>query len=162
MKLNEVVADVKLRYATEIPSCKVFKVRQLARQIIEGDSSKQYNLLWSYSVELRKASSGNTLKININCPTPKLQPRFERWYIFFDGTKNTLTKTCIPFIGLDWCNMKNKYGGILLIIIGRDHNDQYFPTAFGVVENETKDSWSWFIKLIIEDIGESRQCFISD
>lgn len=76
--------------------------------------------------------------------------------------KRAFTQTCRPFIGLDRCHIKNKYGGILLIIVGKDPIDQYFPIYFGVVENETKDSWSWFIKLLLEDIGDCKQCFISD
>ncbi|KAI5406967.1 hypothetical protein KIW84_053282 [Lathyrus oleraceus] len=30
-------------------------------------------------------------------------------------------------------------------------------------ENETRDSWSWFVNLLLDDIGwDSRWCFISD
>jgi len=47
--------------------------------------------------------------------------------------------------------------------VGRDPNDQYFPLAFGVVETETKDSWSWFLQLLLEDVGQDkRYVFISD
>lgn len=47
--------------------------------------------------------------------------------------------------------------------MGRDANDQYFPLAFGVVENETKERWRWFIKLLMEDIGQERRyVFIYD
>lgn len=49
---------------------------------------------------------------------------------------------CRQFIGLNGCYLKNKYGGMSLIVVGRDHNDQYLPIAFGVVENKTKDSWN--------------------
>lgn len=50
--------------------------------------------------------------------------------------------------------MNTKYGGQLLIIVGRDPNDQYFPLAFGVVETETKDKLRWFIQLLMEDAGQ--------
>ncbi|KAI5396455.1 hypothetical protein KIW84_062608 [Lathyrus oleraceus] len=56
MKLNELVSNVRLRFATEITGCRAFKARWIARQIIEGGSSKQYSLLWSYEAELRRAS----------------------------------------------------------------------------------------------------------
>lgn len=60
--------------------------------------------------------------------------------MYFDGTKKALTQACRPFISLDGCHLKNKYDGILLIVVGRNPNDQYFPIIFGVVENETNDS----------------------
>ncbi|KAI5446061.1 hypothetical protein KIW84_014053 [Lathyrus oleraceus] len=72
MKLNEVVTNVRLRYVTKVPYCRAFKARKLAREIVEEDSSKQYNLLWSYSSELVGTSPGNTFKININSPVPNL------------------------------------------------------------------------------------------
>ncbi|KAI5430024.1 hypothetical protein KIW84_034559 [Lathyrus oleraceus] len=51
IKLNEVVVDMRLRYTTEIAGCRAFKERQLARQIVEGHSRKQFNFLWSYGAE---------------------------------------------------------------------------------------------------------------
>lgn len=52
--------------------------------------------------------------------------------------------------------------GVLLIVVRRYPNDQYLTISFGVVETDTKDSWSHFIKLLFEDIGESSWCFIYD
>ena len=42
-------------------------------------------------------------------------------------------------LGYNSYHLKIKYGGQLLIDVGRDPNDQYFPLAFGVVETETKE-----------------------
>ncbi|XP_058776719.1 uncharacterized protein LOC131651056 [Vicia villosa] len=65
--------------------------------------------------------------------------------------------SCKPFIGVDGCHLKTKYEGQLLIVIGRNPNDQYLPLAFGVVETETKDSWRWFIQLLMEDVGKDNR-----
>ena len=35
----------------------------------------------------------------------------------------------------------------------RDLNDQMLPIAFAIVEVELKDSWTWFLTLLIEDLG---------
>jgi hypothetical protein len=80
----------------------------------------------------------------------------------FDGAKRALKIACRPFIGVDGCHLKSKYGGQLLIAVGRDPNDQYLLVAFAVVETETKETWRWFLTLLLEDIGDSRWTFISD
>ena len=50
-----------------------------------------------------------------------------------------------------------------MIDVGRNAYEQYLPIAIGIVENETRDFWSWFVKLLLDDIGcDSRWCFISD
>ncbi|KAF7802871.1 uncharacterized protein G2W53_041982 [Senna tora] len=71
---------------------------------------------------------GSNIKVKVQrLPTAKDgtlgPPQFERLYICLDAS------------------------------IGRDPNDQMLPIAFAVVEAETKDSWSWFLSLLIEDIG---------
>ena len=71
-----------------------------------------------------------------------------------EGSKKGFVAECRPFIGVDGYPLKTKYSGQLLIVVGRDPNDQYFPLAFAIVETETKKSWRWFLTLLLEDIGE--------
>ena len=68
-------------------------------------------------------------------------------------------------IGLDACFLKGEYGGQLMDAVGRDENNQIYPIAYAVVEAETKDSWEWFLHLLLEDLGAfNDRCygFISD
>ena len=39
-----------------------------------------------------------------------------------------------------------------------DGNDEMYPIAFAVCKGETKDSWSWFLELLLADIGTMREC----
>ncbi|XP_050877691.1 uncharacterized protein LOC127081480 [Lathyrus oleraceus] len=132
---------------------KAWRAKLIAKKIIEGDADNQYASIWRYAEELRRVNHGNTVKINVERPSPSIQPRFGSFYFCFDGCKKGFIHGCRPFVGVDGCHLKTKYGGQLLIAVGRDANDQYFPLAFGVVENETKESWRWFIQLLMEDIG---------
>ena len=61
--------------------------------------------------------------------------------------------------------MKGKFGGHILSVIARDGNNNIFPAALGVVEQENKDFWVWFLQTFAEDIGrpdELNLVFISD
>ena len=47
----------------------------------------------------------------------------------------------------------------------KDANDNIFPVAMVVVEQENKDSWIWVLELFADDIGRSEKLqlvFISD
>jgi len=82
-----------------------------------------------------------------------------------EASKLVFKRACRPIVGLDECHLKNKYGRQVLIIIDRDPNNKYLHIAFVVVENETKDSWKWFLELLINDIGDieaNRWIFIND
>ncbi|WVZ08135.1 hypothetical protein V8G54_021481 [Vigna mungo] len=63
-----------------------------------------------------------------------------------------------PISGLDECFLKGKYGGELLTAVRRDVNKQILPIAYAVVEVENKDSWTWFLKLLIQDLGREVVC----
>lgn len=61
-------------------------------------------------------------------------------FFFFDGLKKGFTLSYRPFIGVDGCHLKTKHESTFLIAVGRDPYEQYFPLAFGVCENEIKES----------------------
>jgi len=97
-----------------------------------------------------RTNPGSTVKIKVEEVNGELI--FRRFYACLKACKDSFT-SCRPFIGLDGCFLKGKYGWELLTAIGRDGNEQILPIAYAVVEVENKDSWSWFLELLIEDIG---------
>jgi hypothetical protein len=67
--------------------------------------------------------------------------------------------------GLDACFLKGEYGGQLMAAVGKDGNNQMIPIAYAVVEAETRDSWQWFLDLLLEDLNDIQHksyAFISD
>ena len=73
------------------------------------------------------------------------------------GCKNEVLAGYRPFIGLDACHLKNKSGGQLITAVCRDPTEEYFPLAYAVVEAETKNACTWFINLLLADIGQNRR-----
>jgi hypothetical protein len=149
--------DMRRNHGVRITFGKAWRAKKRANEIIEGEAAKQYTLLWRYAAELKRVSEGNFILINTERPAPTLQPKFGTFYFCFEGLKQGFLSGCRPFIGVDGCHLKTRYGGILLIAVGRDANDQYYPLAFGVVEVENKESWRWFLTLLLEDIGTDKR-----
>jgi hypothetical protein len=163
MPVKDIMKDLRRKHSVGVSFHVAWKGKKMAKEIIEGDARKQYTLLWRYAAELHRVSLGNTLKINVERTLLTNQPRFSKFYFCFEGCKKGFLSGCRPFIGVDGCHLKTMYGGILLVAVGRDANDQYYPLAFGVVENETNDAWRWFLTLLLDDIGTDRRwVFISD
>ncbi|XP_069145097.1 uncharacterized protein [Solanum lycopersicum] len=63
---------------------------------------------------------------------------------------------CRKIIGFDGCFLKGSCKGELLVAVGRNGNQQMFPIAWAVVDTETKHSWSFFLKYLIEDLNLGR------
>ncbi|XP_058765411.1 uncharacterized protein LOC131638892 [Vicia villosa] len=92
-------------------------------------------------------------------------PVFERIYVCLEACKAAFATTCRPLIGLDACFLKGEYGGQLIGVVGKDGNNKIYPVAYAVVEAETKDSWQWFLKLLLDDLNSVQEMdygFISD
>ena len=87
--------------------------------------------------------------------TPDGLIRFRRLYICFDSLARGFLEGCRKFIGLDGCFLKTETKGQLLSAVGKDRNNQMFPIAWAVVEGENQTSWTWFIQLLMRDLGIS-------
>jgi len=153
---------MRKNHSVDITKGRAWKAKQITQKIVDGDADRQYSMVWRYAVELTRVCPGNSAKVNERLG-PTLQPRLGSFYFSFYGCKRGFKAACRPFVGVDGCHLKTKYGGQLLPAVGRDPNDQYFPLAFGVVEVESKANRKWFMELLMNDIGnDKRYVFISD
>ncbi|KAK9986881.1 hypothetical protein SO802_031832 [Lithocarpus litseifolius] len=140
IKLKDIQDAIHDKYTLNISAAKASRARDKPREYVDGVYTQQYNQLWEYCKELRRASPGSTILM-----------KAIHWF------------GCRPFIGLDACHLKNKSGGQLITAVCRDPNEEYFPLAYVVVEAETKDSWTWFINLLLADISQNKRwVFMSD
>ncbi|XP_024200609.1 uncharacterized protein LOC112203945 [Rosa chinensis] len=106
--------------------------------------------------------------MDIKCDfnNPGQLPLFKRMYICFGALKQGFKVGCRPLLGLDGCDLKSAYGGQLLSAVRVDANNTTWVVAYAQVKMESKDSWDWFLRLLVKDLeitGEGN-CFtfISD
>ncbi|XP_061349601.1 uncharacterized protein LOC133294860 [Gastrolobium bilobum] len=95
----------------------------------------------------------------------ELPPRFRRIYVSFHACKVGFIASCRPIIVLDRCFLKSHFGGHLLSAIGRDGDDGMFPIAMAIVEAENRESWTWFMFQLLNDmcgVDPTNIVFISD
>ncbi|XP_073308366.1 uncharacterized protein [Primulina huaijiensis] len=71
---------------------------------------------------------------------------------------------CQKIISVDGTHLYTKYKHKMLIDVTLDANNQVLPLAFSIVDEETSDSWKWFLenlgRLVVR--GENGVCLISD
>ncbi|XP_052625699.1 uncharacterized protein LOC128132783 [Lactuca sativa] len=78
---------------------------------------------------------------------------FSKFYVCFKGLKDGWIEGCRRVIRLDGCFLNGICRGQLLSAISRDANNHIYPIAWAVVSVESKETWKWFIDLLIEDLG---------
>ncbi|KAL0447668.1 UNVERIFIED_CONTAM: hypothetical protein Slati_1894700 [Sesamum latifolium] len=147
----------------DVSRFKVMRAKKKALEVIRGSDALQYDKLWDYCETVRKCNPGSKLilkKLENSDP-----PVFDRMYFSLWALKKGFLEGCRPIIGLDGCFLKTCYGGQLLVAVGRDGNDNMFPIAMAVVQVENRETWSWFLSEMLDDIGglgTSKWSFISD
>ncbi|GKC40235.1 mutator type transposase [Tanacetum coccineum] len=55
-------------------------------------------------------------------------------------------------LGLDRAFMKGNYPGQMITAVSVDVNNGIYPVAYGIVESESKDSWTWFLSCLEDDL----------
>ncbi|XP_014490739.1 uncharacterized protein LOC106753445 [Vigna radiata var. radiata] len=139
------------------------KAKAMDTANIEGCFKLQYERLYDYAHELLRSNPGSTVIVKVGRNGDNVI--FNRIYVCFKACKDNFV-CCRPIIHLDGCFLQGKYGGELLTTVARDGNDHMCPLAYVVVEVENKETWTWFLELLIDDLGGggfcSRCTFMSD
>ena len=117
--------------------------------------------------ELLRCNPNSTVKIDVypayNPDSPTRM--FRRIYVCLGPLKEGFRAAGRDLIGLDGAFMKGQYPGQLLTAVGVDANNGIYPVAYGIVESESKQSWTWFLTCLGDDLGLQRNShftFITD
>ncbi|KAH0672964.1 hypothetical protein KY290_025246 [Solanum tuberosum] len=143
------------------------KAKKKTLALIDGDVKEQFSILWDYCFEIGRSNPGNSMYMKLTQNEMPNKPyRFQRIYVCFAACKEGLKAGCRKILGLDGCWLKGQmYGYQLLTAVGLDANNNIFPVAYAVVEKETRETWSWFLTYLIDDLEINDQAdwtFMSD
>ncbi|XP_031111982.1 uncharacterized protein LOC116015956 [Ipomoea triloba] len=148
---------VKAKLKCHVSKHQAYREKHKVLKQLEGDDSEQFKLLNSYCDELRRSNPRTYVKMKVDSEfSVNGRPRFLRLYICFAACKEGFLRGCRPFFGLDGCHLKGaQKGGQLLTAVGVDGDNSLFPIAFAIVEGELKDSWTWFLEQLDNDLDIS-------
>ncbi|CAI9275153.1 unnamed protein product [Lactuca saligna] len=119
---------------------------------IEGTLKEHYAKTWSYGEEIRRTNPGSIVKMDVDV-MPNGTTYFSKFYVCFKRLKDGWVEGYRRVIGLGGCFLKGICRGQLLSAIGRDANNHIYPIAWAIVSMESKETWKWFIDLLIENLG---------
>ncbi|XP_024162805.1 uncharacterized protein LOC112169929 isoform X2 [Rosa chinensis] len=143
-----------------------YRAKRAALLEVEGSIIEQYARLRDYGRELQRADPSTTINIKCAFPDTSNLPVFKRMYICLGALKNGFKAGCRTVIGLDGAHLKSCFGGQLLTAVGIDANNTSWVIAYAMVEAESKDSWMWFLELMVSDLNIEHEgrgwTFISD
>ena len=133
-------------YGLKIQNLTLYQTRAKVRTEVFGDHSKGYKKLFEYATTIYKADLGAICKVLCDSVSIPDKVLIQRFFVSFPVQRNAFLNGCRPFIGVDGCHLKGKYGGVLLAVVGIDGNNGIVPLAICVCEIEHTETWGWFME----------------
>lgn len=140
-KPKDILHDIYKKYGITIPYKQAWRAKERGLAAIYGSFEEGYCLLPAYCEQIRRINPESVAKVFTSGP----ESRFERLFVSFYASICGFLNGCLPVIGLGAIPLKSKYLATLLSATSFDPDGGLFPLAFGVVDAENDESWSWFI-----------------
>ena len=83
---------------------------------------------------IRRIDVGSKVILQTEMKNEGAEPKFKRIYIRYNAQKIGFLGSCRPFVGLDGCHLKSRFGRQLLPATAKDGNDNIFLVAMAVNE----------------------------
>ncbi|KAK9080877.1 hypothetical protein SSX86_000019 [Deinandra increscens subsp. villosa] len=165
--IRAVQEQMQRQFQVGVSTMKAFRAKSLAMSYIHGDFNSQYGRLRDYVDELKNKNPGSTVKIEVEPSTDptSMERKFKRIYVCLGSLKQGFKEIGRDFLGLDGAFLKGPFPGQVLTAVGVDPNNGIYPLSYAIVDAENKNSWTWFLECIGEDLDMGRNSnftFISD
>ena len=161
-RIKAFIMTVKREHSVHITYHQAWRARVRAVLMTLGFAPEQYAKVWDYASILIKYNPGSSVYVR---PAESIERplKFERFYVCLKACKDGFLNGCRPLVGLDGSHLKGAYSGQVFSAVAMNGNENIFPVAYAVVEQENKVTWCWFIQLLLNDIGSTKALtFMSD
>ncbi|KAL5544667.1 hypothetical protein UlMin_008451 [Ulmus minor] len=146
-----------MKLGAQISYYKAWRGRKHAHTLIRGSPEQSFHILPSYFHMLEKLNPGTVTRIEVDG-----ESRFKYLFLAF-GVAIRGFRYMRKLVGIDGTFLKGQYWGVLLVATAQDSNDQCYPLAWGIVDSENEDAWTWFLTQLKEVIGDTDElALISD
>ncbi|GJR84051.1 hypothetical protein Tco_0154836 [Tanacetum coccineum] len=122
--------QLQKKYRLDVSKMKAFRAKSKAYAHVRGNYREQYKVLRNYCLELSHKNPGS----------------FKR-RVFLELEWGSIG------LGLDGASHERFFSGQVLAAIGLDSNNGIYPVAYAIVEAKNKDSWTWFLECLGEDLN---------
>ncbi|XP_038891670.1 uncharacterized protein LOC120081063 [Benincasa hispida] len=135
-KPRHIIEDMRKEYGVNISYNKAWCARETTYALARGTPEESYAVLHAYGEGLKMENPG-----------PCIRGFSSFW----------------PVIIVNGSYLKEKYKGTMLVGVSMDDNNQVYPLAYAIVDNEIDQAWKWFMLNLKCAIGEpSNLVFVSD
>ncbi|XP_042022993.1 uncharacterized protein LOC121770309 [Salvia splendens] len=152
------------KFHVKISYKKAWYARRKAIELVYGGWEGSFRQLPSYLTELQTQNPGTIVEWLHDPVLSQGNTKVFRYVFWAFGPAIEAFQVAKPVLSVDGTHLRGRLKGKLLAAVGYDANKNCLPVAFAIVDEETNESWSWFLNLVRVHIIKHDQevCIISD
>ncbi|XP_021745682.1 uncharacterized protein LOC110711581 [Chenopodium quinoa] len=154
------------RYRIHVKLRLLYKVKSLGTEQLHGGFAQSYAVLPKYAKMIKVTNLGSYALVTWTTNGDQ-SFKFKACFISFAAQVKGFLGGCRPIIGIDGAHLSGYYKGIMLTTVSIDGNNEFFVLAYGIVDTESIDSWTYFfinLRCLFAHYGSEKDdwTFISD
>jgi len=163
-KVKHIQEQIKQTWHVDVSYAKAWNARRIAIERLYGTWQSNFDALPKYIAELVRANPGTVVEWR-HSPTGSTNIETFKYVFWAFSPCIRAFVRCLPVVFVDGTHLKGSYSGKLLVANTKNANGQLLALAFALVDEESNESWEWFLQNFQTHIGSQRPgdlCIISD
>lgn len=152
MGASELEKALEQKYNVTIGYGKVWAGRQLALEQLYGPWEESFQSLYSFKAELERIMPGSIVEIDTKVYGGKTH--FHKMFVALKPCIDGFLNGCRPYLGIDSTFLTGRYNGQLASATAIDGHNWMYPVAYGIIDSESAENWTWFMQQLRKAIGK--------
>lgn len=129
-----------------------WKGREKATKELYGCWEQSFQMLYNWRAEVLKRSPGSVIEIDVKKVDGQVY--FHRFFCALKPCIDGFKEGCRPYFSIDSSALNGRWNGHIASAAAIDGHNWMYLIAFGFIDGETEDNWTWFMRHLKNALGE--------